>query len=68
MGVTMVAHAKEKIYHNQHLPNAFLPLAIKVFVCLHQQVDNFFHWCASMVWLAKGIDGYCLADLSVFYK
>ncbi len=48
--VIMVAiQAKERFYHNWHLTNAFLPLAIEVFDCLHQQVYNFFHRCVNMV-------------------
>jgi hypothetical protein len=47
--VTMVAHAKEGFYHNQHLVDAFLPLAIYVFGCLHQQANTFFLQCANMV-------------------
>ncbi len=23
------------------------------FYCLHQQMDDFFHWCANMTWVAK---------------
>ncbi len=63
----MVAQVKEGLYHNQHPTNTFLPLAIKVFGCLHQQVDNFSHQCASMVCLAKGTDGLPLEVFCAFY-
>jgi hypothetical protein len=32
----------------------FFILAIKVFECLHQQVNSFFHRCVNMVWSVKG--------------
>jgi hypothetical protein len=34
----------------------FFLLAIKVFRCFHQHVDNFFHQCVNMVWTTKGTD------------
>ncbi len=40
--VTMIAtQAKIVSYCDQHLEDDFIPLAIKMFGCLHQQVDNF---------------------------
>lgn len=44
-------------YHNWHSTYVFFPLAIKVFWCLHQQVDDVFHQCANMAWLRKDING-----------
>jgi hypothetical protein len=41
-------------------------LVIKVFDCLHQQVYNFFHWCANMVWSTKGTNGLPMVILCVF--
>ncbi len=42
--ITMVvAQANEKLYHDWHLTNAFFFLAIKIFYCLNQQVNDFFH-------------------------
>jgi hypothetical protein len=38
-----VAHAKEGLYHDQYPMDAFFPLAMEVFECLHQQVDDVFH-------------------------
>jgi hypothetical protein len=35
--------AKDDFYCNQYLMNMFLFLVIKVFGCLHQQINNFFH-------------------------
>ncbi len=64
----MVVQVKEGFYHDHHLIDTFFPLAIKVFGCLHQQADIFFHRCASMVWLVKGTGGCCLVILSVFYR
>jgi hypothetical protein len=44
----VVNQAKIGLYHDQHLINAFLPIAIRVFGCLQQQKDDFFHQCANM--------------------
>jgi hypothetical protein len=41
--VTLMAHAKEGLYHDHYPMDAFLPIVIEVFECLHQQVDDFFH-------------------------
>jgi hypothetical protein len=35
---------------------------------LHQLLDDFIHQCASMAWLAKGINGFLIIILHVFYK
>jgi hypothetical protein len=51
----MVVQAKEGLYDDWHSINAFLPLAIEVFSCLHQQVNDFFHQYANMLWSAKCI-------------
>jgi hypothetical protein len=45
---TMATQAKEGLYHNQHPTYTFLPLAIKVFRCTHQQAYDFIHRCANM--------------------
>jgi hypothetical protein len=37
-----VVQAKKNNYHNQHLINQFLPLAIEVFGYLHKQADVFY--------------------------
>ncbi len=47
---------------------AFLALVVKVFGCLHQQVNNFLHRCAYMAWSTKGFDGHFLAILHAFYR
>jgi hypothetical protein len=41
--VSEVAQAKEKSYHDQHLTDHFLFLAIEVFGCLDKQADVFLH-------------------------
>jgi hypothetical protein len=51
------------------LPNGcFFPLAIEIFGCLHQQVNNFLYQCANMVWSTK--DTTCPPSLVLcsFYK
>jgi hypothetical protein len=45
-----------------------LPLAIKVYGCLHQHANGFFHQCASMTWSGKGTDGPHLRVLCAFYR
>jgi hypothetical protein len=42
VAATMVAQAKEGLYHDWHSINAFFPFAIEVFSYLHQQADFFF--------------------------
>jgi hypothetical protein len=55
-------------YYNWYLADQFSPLAIKVFGCLHQHVDDFSHLCANMTWSAKGFKGLPLLILHSFYK
>jgi hypothetical protein len=55
--VIVVAQAKDYLYYDRFPMDMFLPFAIKVFGCLHQQVDEFLHQCANMAWGAKGIGG-----------
>jgi hypothetical protein len=45
---TMAIQAKERLYHNWHITNAFFPLTMEVFDCLHRQMYNFFHQYANM--------------------
>ncbi len=45
----------------------FLPLAIEVFECLHQQMYEFLYQCANMAWGAKNIVGPPLSILHTFY-
>jgi len=33
----------------------------KSFYCLHQQMNDFFHWCANMTWVVKATSGPLLA-------
>ncbi len=47
----------------------FLPFAIKVFDCLHQQVNNFFHnQSGDMEWSTKCSSDPPLAILHAYYK
>jgi hypothetical protein len=46
----------------------FIPLAIKIFACLHQQANNFLHQCVNMAWSTKGFGGPYLLILHSFYK
>jgi hypothetical protein len=41
---------KKELQWPQHLTNQFLPLTIKVFGCLHKQVDVFLYICANAIW------------------
>ncbi len=58
---TMAALMKKRFYHNHYPMDVFLPLAIKVLRCFHQQVNNFFHRCINMVWTIKAT--ICVAFL-----
>jgi hypothetical protein len=54
---------------SQSIPNGLVSLlAIKVFVCLHQQAKSFFHWCAKMAWNVKGSKQLLILILCSFYK
>jgi hypothetical protein len=48
------APAKERSYRNWHPINEFLPLAIKIFGCLHKHANVFLHNCANVIWSLKG--------------
>jgi hypothetical protein len=60
------AQAKEKNYRELHPTNQFLPLAIKIFSCLHKHVDAFLHDCANAIWSLKGPKGPPLSILVTF--
>ncbi len=64
----VVVQANEKLYHDWHLTNAFLLLAIKIFDCLHQQVKDFFHWYAYMTWSTKNTNDFLMIVLCVVYR
>jgi hypothetical protein len=57
MAATLPTQVKEGLYHDHYPMDVFLPLAIKVFGCLHQHVNKFLHQCANMVWTIKGTIG-----------
>jgi hypothetical protein len=41
--MTITIQVKDGFYCNRFLTYMFSPLVIKVFRCLHQQMDEFFH-------------------------
>jgi hypothetical protein len=46
----------------QLAPNEYVfSLCHRSFYCLHQQMNDFFHWCANMMWVAKATSGPPLA-------
>ncbi len=51
-----------------YLVDVFLPLAIEVFGFLHQHANNFFYWCANMMWTTMGTKGIPLLVLCSFYR
>jgi hypothetical protein len=55
--MTIATWAKVVSYHDQHLEDDFILLAIEIFGYLHQQIDDFFHQCVNITWLAKGFGG-----------
>jgi hypothetical protein len=68
MAMTIATRAKVLSYHDQHLEDDFILLAIEIFGCLHHQVDDFFHQCVNITWLAKGFEGPSLLILRSFYR
>jgi hypothetical protein len=44
-----VTQAKKQRYHEWHLSDQFLPLVMKIFGCLHKQVDVFLHNYANAI-------------------
>jgi hypothetical protein len=69
MGLVIITTwVKDKFYYDWYLVNMFLLLTIEVFGCLHELVDNFFHWCVNMVWINKSIRSFFILILCSFYK
>jgi hypothetical protein len=68
VAMTIVAHAKVVSYYDQRPEDDFVLLAIEIFRCLHQQVDNFLHRCANISWLVKDKKGPPLSILRSIYK
>jgi hypothetical protein len=62
--MTIVVKAKVVSYYYQHLEDDFVLLAIKIFGCLQQHVDDFLH---RFSWLVKNKKGL-LSILCSFYK
>jgi hypothetical protein len=69
-GVVVMIVVQEKVvsYHDQHLEDDFIFLIVKIFECLHQQANDFLHWCANMAWSMKGFGGPLLSILCSFYR
>jgi len=59
---------KDNFYDSQFSTNMFFHLVVEVFGCLHQQMDEFFHQYANMVWGMKDTKGPPLLVLCAFYK
>jgi hypothetical protein len=59
---------KDNFYDNQFSIDMFIHLVVKDFRCSHQQVDEFFHQCANMVWGVEDIRGPFFLILHAFYK
>jgi len=64
----VTAHPKDGLYCDQDLGDTFLFFVVKVFDCLHQQLDAFLHQCAYMTWSTKGMNDCPLSILWTFYK
>ncbi len=64
--ISNLGEKKDRLYHDHYLTNVFFPFVKEVFGCLHQQVNNIFHRCANMAWMAKGIEGLLLSMLHLF--
>jgi hypothetical protein len=59
--------AKKKNYHNQHLIDQFLPLAIELFGCLHKHANMFLHNCVNAIWSLKRLKGLHLSTFVTFF-
>lgn len=60
---------KEGFYCDRYSTTYVFPLlAMMIFGCLRYQVNNFFHRCANMVWIVKGIGGPHLSMLFSFHR
>jgi hypothetical protein len=68
VAMTIATWAKVVSYHDRYLEDDFILLAIKIFGCLHQQVNDFFHQCVNIAWLEKGFGGPSLLILNSFYR
>ncbi len=67
--ITIIAtHVKDNLYHNWFVVDMFFLLVVKVFGCLNQHVDGFFHQCANMTSGMKGIGSLLFSILHAFYK
>jgi hypothetical protein len=60
--------SKGRILSQLAFDKYIFPLAIEIFGRLHQQTNNFFHRCASMIWLTNGTNNPPLVVLHAFYK
>jgi hypothetical protein len=58
--------AKKRNYHNQHLIDQILSLAIEVFGCLHKHANVFLHDCVNVIWNLKRPEGLHLSTLVTF--
>jgi hypothetical protein len=60
--------AKNMSYHDQHPIDPFLPLAIKVYGCLHKQINVFLHDCVNAIWILKRPKGLLFIMVPFFDK
>ncbi len=67
MAMSMLVQVKEGLYYDCYPTYVFLSLAIEVFGCLHQLVNNFLHQCANMEWTAKGIESLFFYQFCVHF-
>jgi hypothetical protein len=51
---TDATRSKKRSYHNRHLIDKLVPLAIEVFGCLNKHIDVFLHVYANAIWNLKG--------------
>jgi hypothetical protein len=63
--VIMTTQAKEGLYYDCYSMDMFLSFAIEVFMCHHQQFNNFLHQCANKVWTTKCTGGPPFIDFAL---
>jgi hypothetical protein len=68
VAMMVATQIKEGLYRDWYLANLFLHLAVEVFGCLHQHVDEKIHCCANMAWASKVFRSLPLLILHAFYR
>jgi hypothetical protein len=66
--MTVAIKTKDGLYLDWFSMDMFSLLIVKVFGCLQQQVDKFFHQCTNVASGTNGIKGCAFLILCAFYR